>query len=55
MLIRRLILFCGMLAFVGAPLAEAKSKGIPRMSWKRSKHAKVNFKKHKDKWRKTRG
>jgi hypothetical protein len=56
MLIRRLILFCGMLAFLGAPLAEAKTKGHPKKtSMKRSKHAKINFTKYKGKWRKTRG
>jgi len=55
MLIRKLILFCGMAVLVGAPLAEAKSKGHPKPSFKRSKHAKKNFTKYKGKWRKTRG
>ena len=53
MLIRKLIVFCGMLAVVGTPLAEAKTKGYQKPSIKRSKHAKKNFKKYKGKWRKT--
>jgi hypothetical protein len=53
MLIRKLILFCGMLILVGAPLAEAKTKGYQKSSLKRSKHAKKNFSKYKGKWRKT--
>ena len=55
MLIRRLILSCGLLALVSAPLAEAKTKGYQKPSFKRSKHAKKNFMKYKGKWRKTRG
>ncbi len=55
MLIRKLILFCGMLGLVGAPLAEAKSKGHQKPSYKRSKHAKKNFAHYKGKWGKTRG
>jgi ribosomal protein L32E len=55
MLIRKLILFCGMLALASAPLAEAKTKGYQKPSFKRSKHAKKNFKHYKGKWRKTRG
>jgi len=55
MLIRKLILLCGMAVLVGAPLAEAMTKGYQKPSFKRSKHAKANFKYYKGKWRKTRG
>jgi hypothetical protein len=55
MLIRKLILLCGMAVMLGAPLAEAKTKGHQKPSFKRSKHAKKNFAHYKGKWRKTRG
>jgi hypothetical protein len=54
MLIRKLILCCSMLILVGAPLAEAKTKGYRPPSFKRSKHAQKNFKYYKGKWHKTR-
>ena len=55
MLIRKLVLLCGMAVLVGTPLAEAKTKGYHKPSFKRSKHAKKNFSHYKGKWRKTRG
>jgi hypothetical protein len=54
MLIRKLILLCGMAVMLGTPLAEAKSKGYKQPSFKRSKHAKKNFTYYKGKWHKTR-
>jgi hypothetical protein len=55
MLIRKLILLCGMAVVLGAPLAEAKSKGHQKPSFeRRSKHAKKNFTYYKGKWHKTR-